>query len=245
MQIRNKSYKNIAIAGFVAFTALSSVLGASIANAAFEGRAKITLNQGVLATFKGANNLASADIDGKRFIYVNDFFDDSEFTYPVAVCGRTPPPNDLCNATPTNHIGLATDVQPYTLPAVPLSIAPFQAGNIGTNWNPTTGGSIGIAGAFKIRSDFDRRPDLSVRWGKFAVINTGSTWVLFDNLGGGSLFELANVQTEVRPGGQLQLEANLKFGNTDWANFLGGGFLKLTAAERQVILGKIKLQIQN
>ncbi|MEQ1637739.1 MAG: hypothetical protein ABL903_13725 [Methylococcales bacterium] len=242
MQVRKNYYKNIVIASVAAL----SVLGVAAANAAgFEGKAKITLNQQVLATFKGANNLASADIDGKRFIYINEFFNDSEFTYPVTVCGRTPPPNDLCNATPTNHTGLATDVQPYTLPAVPLSIAPFQAGNVGTNWNPTTGGSIGIAGAFKVRSDFDRRPDLSVRWGKFAVINTGSTWVLFDNLGGGSLFELANVQTEVRPGGQLQLKADLKFGNTAWADFLGGGFLKLTAAEREVILGKIKLEIQN
>jgi hypothetical protein len=248
------SNKNLAVAGFVAFTALSSVLGASVASAVCrngEGKAEIKLDQTVLSTLKASVTVKVAGVDvvkptsntdGNRFLYVNEFFKDSEFIYPTGACTATPANSLwLCNATPTNHPGLAPDPQPFKLAQV-CSVPPYQAGNVVTNWNKTTGGSIGLAGAFKIRSDF-QNPTLSVRWGKLSLVNTGSAWVLRDNLGGGSIFELTNVKQEVS-GGELNLEANLKFGNSDWGGFLGGGNLKFTEAEKAKIVGKIKVELR-
>ncbi|NOT85515.1 MAG: hypothetical protein HOP02_12210 [Methylococcaceae bacterium] len=280
MQIKNKSYKNLAMTGLAAVTALSNLVGASVANAvpvanvkviANKGSAQIVLHQDVLATFKGDHNfngrLASSGSDLPHFfLYINEFFEDAEFVYPkndLTECNPSGGITDytlLCNRTPTDVYGLVKDSLPFLLPVVPLAKAPYQAGNIGSNWNytwnsyldfnPVNGGSIGLAGAFRVRSALQADPSLSVRWGELSLKQTGATWVLYDNLHKASLFELTNVVANPTfpgndPNGLLSLSADLKFGASAWGAFMGAEPLAMTAAEKQTIIGHINLNVNS
>lgn len=245
------SLKKLAISCLLTATALAatSVNAASCRNG--EGKAKIKLDQTVLSTLKPSAKktstgplLPTANADGSRYIYVNEYFDDSEFLYPTGTCTATPANSLwLCNSTPTNHPGLAPDKQPYKLPVV-CSVPPYQAGNVVTTWNPTTGGDIGLAGAFKIRSDF-QNPTLSIRWGKLSLSKnaTNGKWYLMDNLGGGSIFEVVNIKQEVE-GNELELKGNLKFGDSAWGTFLSSGLLQMDAAAKDKIVGSIQLELE-
>lgn len=236
-------------------------------------KATLVVNQTNFATMKGANNQPSADLNGKRFIYLNNFISDpvgnNAWKYPVSTsnCPLTTVPATLCDTTPTNPSGLYTGGMSLALPVVCTVAAnpppatgatQYQKYNIATTWNNVGNNKvIGLAGALKMRSDF-QNPTLSLRWEKLylknTVLGTPGTWELWDEHG--KLFDLYGVtKTLLTLPNRVRIQASLKFGtatglSNNWSTFFQGlapyntgmyasNILKMTAAEAQLQVGTI------
>ncbi|NOT85043.1 MAG: hypothetical protein HOP02_09790 [Methylococcaceae bacterium] len=277
----------------VRMVALSSILIASDVNALGDiypyecvnganNKANIILNQNTLAATMNGTNVApqyTNDVDGQRYIYLNNFYTDSQFTYPgtpplgevsTYYCDTTlfpvgsvhHPLTMLCNTTPTNSSGINNN-SPYNkeLPAVcSYTGSPnYQVQNKLTRilyaYGTTKvfiGTVIGLAGAYKVRSDMSPYPELSARWGNLSLQKTSVGWlvksenaILFELVGG------SDVVTGTGAARKVTITGNLKFGNAvataatpTWGKFFSDvNLLGMTVAERNLIIGSISVSV--
>jgi len=177
-------------------------------------------------------NSATADTDGKRWMYPDQFVGTNwvSAAYPSSYL------------TPLPDYPLVQPAGGFVLPVNTYGTNSFATNHSVTSYNSTsnTNGYIGLGGSFRATSDFNE-PGSSVWWEHLALRQdpTNAIWTVYatSGPGQGSLFELRNVTAETI-NGNLHLSADYVFGNTDWLQFFQdyNGHL-----DTNMILGHIEL----
>jgi len=187
-------------------------------NASNPSPAKIAYTD-IHGTATGSVNYA-ANTNGQRWMMLQNVADQtvSSFPYPSAwqinVVDNVP-------ITSSATYNVAMPVNCYT-----SSCSGWGTGYTVTTYDSSSnpGGWIGLGGSLKVSSDFNE-PGGTVWWGKLALKKDTSTgvWWIYDQLHSSTVFQLVNVtETTKTCSGvdRLNIEADYKFGESDWGTFL-------------------------
>lgn len=226
--------KTLSLSIALTLGAISGIASADSAN----GILTMNLDAAALATLNGGMNA-----DGGRYIYVEEFFNQSYNTVPALFGAGAPDPTPGTGMV--SSLGMQFVVNPSSIAQL-AGQRLHQATTFNYTGTPTVGtGQIGLSGAIRIK-DITGGTTIMQELSLYYDANRinaggfgGSGWTLkttIPGFGDSILFDLKNVTTST-VGGNLALTGDLIFGNGIW-----GQLYALNSAAQAQIVGNVNLQ---